>query len=425
MSLPVCAKTGHVGRPSRFLLLGLSLGYFMVLLDTTVVTVALPAIGGDLAGGIAGLQWVSNGYTITFAAFLFTAGRLSDRYGGRRVFLVGAGAFGVLSALSAAASSIGMLVVLRLLLGAAGALLLPTSLAVITTAYPAPARTIGNWAAITGLALVAGPVVGGVLVDLAGWRSIFLVNVPIAIGGLVLTARLAPETVRGKSGTDVLGQGAAIVVLGALVYGLIERDVVAYCVAAGAAMLFLIAERRAGAAALLPLRLFGRTFSAALSGGLLANFGLSAVLFVLSLYFQETLGYEPWAAGLMFLPLTIPTAVNPVFTGRLVGRVGPRIPATIGLVSMAAGALLITATPLLGLFVLGLGVSFALPALVAGVAAAVPKELVGIGAGALNAARQVGASLGVAVLGAVPSATALPVLAGVLGLGALVAVVGL
>ncbi|AUG79108.1 MFS transporter [Kitasatospora sp. MMS16-BH015] len=412
-------------KPSRTLLIGLSLGYFMVLLDMTIVSVALPAISRYLHVGMSGLQWVTNGYTITFAALLLTAGWLSDRFGGRRTFLTGLVAFGVLSGVSALATNLSTLVVLRLALGIAGALLLPASLAIITNVYTVPAeraRAVGSWAAITGAALAAGPVVGGVLTETVGWRAIFLINVPLALVSFAITAKLAPETARKqRSGLDLPGQVTGVVALAALVYALIEGPdkgwgstgvVIAFALAVVAAAVFLGAEKRAGDAAMLPLRMFrNKSFSAALVAGLLANFGLSGLLFVLSLYFQDGRNYSSIAAGLAFLPLTLPTAFNPIFTGRLVGRIGSRRPATIGFVLMAVGALvqapftdnsgLGLAATIVGLLAFGFGVSFALPALVAGVAGTVPTELAGIGAGTLNSARQVGASLGVAILGVI------------------------
>lgn len=412
-------------RPSGAVLVGLSLGYFMVLLDTTIVTVALPAIGTSFTGGLSALQWVVNGYTTTFAALLLTGGWLADRYGGRRVFLIGLAAFGLLSAVSAVALSLAMLVVLRLLLGAAGALLLPTSLAIITNAYTDPAaraRAVGNWAAITGFALVCGPVLGGLLVDTVGWRAIFLINVPLAAISFGITARLAPETARKpRSELDLVGQLTAIVALSALVYGLVEGPargwasapvVVAFIVALVAGAQFVVTEARSHEAAMLPLQLFrSRSFSSALVGGLLANFGLAGTLFVLSLFFQDSRGYSPLQTGLIFLPLTLPTAFNPIFTGRLVARIGPRTPATLGFALMGAGTLLqapftgnsLTAViaSVVGLLSFGVGMSFALPSLVASVAGSVPVQLAGIGAGALNSFRQVGASLGVATLGIV------------------------
>jgi DHA2 family methylenomycin A resistance protein-like MFS transporter len=421
---PVAAPARPEG-PSRTLLIGLSLGYFMVLLDMTIVSVALPTISRHLHVGLSGLQWVTNGYTITFAALLLTAGWLSDRLGGRRVFLWGLVAFGVLSGVSAAANTLPVLVGLRLALGAAGALLLPASLAIITNAYTDPAqraRAVGSWAAITGAALAAGPVVGGVLTDTVGWRAIFLINVPLALASFLITVRMAPETARKqRSGLDLTGQLSGVVALAALVYGLIEGPAKswtaagvlgAFALSAVAAAVFVGAELRAGDAAMLPLRMFrSRGFSSALAAGLLANFGLSGLLFVLSLFFQDARGYSSFNAGLAFLPLTLPTAFNPIYTGRLVGRIGPRRPATIGFVLMGVGALLqapftgnsagALAATVVGLMAFGFGVSFALPALVAGVVSTVPPELAGIGSGALNSARQVGASLGVAVLGVI------------------------
>ncbi|MFF4341941.1 MFS transporter [Kitasatospora sp. NPDC001540] len=422
---PAATTPAGSAGPPRTLLIGLSLGYFMVLLDMTVVSVALPAIAEHLGVGLSGLQWVTNGYTVTFAALLLTAGWLADRFGGRRVFLCGLVAFGALSGLSALATTLPELVALRLALGAAGALLLPASLAVVTHAYPEPAaraRAVGSWAAITGAALAAGPVVGGVLTDTVGWRAIFLINVPLAAAGLLVTARLAPETARKpRGGLDLTGQVSAVVALAALVYALIEgpdagwgsaRVPTAAALAVLAAAVFVAAELRAGDAAMVPLRMFRSPgFSTAVGAGLLANFGLSGLLFVLSLFFQDGRGYSPAVAGLVFLPLTLPTAFNPIYTGRLVGRIGPRRPATLGFLLMGVGALVqapftgdsapALAATVLGLLAFGSGVSFALPALVAGTASTVPAELAGTGAGVLNSARQVGASLGVAVLGAV------------------------
>jgi DHA2 family methylenomycin A resistance protein-like MFS transporter len=408
------------------LLVGLALGYFMVLMDTTIVTVALPDIGRNLSGGLASLQWVSNGYTLTFAAFLLTAGTLSDRFGGRRVFLVGLWSFAVISAVSALAGSIAMLVVLRTLLGVSGALLLPTSLAIVANTFTDPAaraKALGSWAAITGVALAAGPLVGGVLTDTFGWRAIFLVNVPVAAVSILIATRSAKETNRKPArGIDLPGQILAICALASLTYGLIQAGtdgwtapvvLAALAVFVVTGVLFVLAERRPATdthTPMLPLNLFrSSTFSAALFAGLLINFALSGVLFTLSLFFQGGRGYSAFAAGLAFLPLTLPTAFNPIFTGRLVARIGPRMPATLGFVLMGVGTLIQAFTTSssaasvtvssIGLLLLGFGISFAMPSLVVGVMSSVPRELSGIGSGALNSARQTGAVLGVAVLG--------------------------
>lgn len=411
-------------RPNSWLLFGLSLGYFMVLLDTTIVTVALPAIGRDLHGDLGALQWVGGAYTLTFAALLLTAGALADRLGARPLFLGGLWAFGIVSGLSALAGSIGMLIGMRALLGVAGAALLPTSLAIIAAAFPDPvarARALGGWAAITGIALAAGPVLGGALTDLAGWRAIFVINVPIAAAGIALTAKLAPVSARHPARElDVGGQLAAIGALTGLTFGLIQGGslgwtdpmvIGAFSLAVAAATAFVVIERR-GSAPMLPLYLFGdRTFSAGLVAGLLVNFGLSGTMFVLALFFQESRGWAPFVAGVAFLPLTVPTAFNPIFTGRLVARVGPRTPATVGFLLMAVGALAqvpFTAIPgapaavnAIGLLLMGFGVSYAIPALVTATVTAMPPEHAGIGSGALNSARQTGAVLGVAVLGTI------------------------
>lgn len=410
------------------LLLGLSLGYFMVMLDTTVVTVALPAIGEDLSGSLTGLQWVSNGYTLTFAALLLTAGALSDRYGGRTVFLTGLWLFAVFSGLSAVATSMSALIALRALLGVAGALLLPTSLAVIAHAYTDPAaraRAMGGWAAISGTALAAGPLVGGVLTDTLGWQSIFLLNIPVGLVCVAITMKYAPVSApKPAKGVDLPGQISAVLALAGLTYALIESrprgwgstEVLSgFAVFAVAGMLFLLAERReetATHAPMLPLEMFrNRTLSAGLLAGLLVNFGLSGILFVLSLFFQEAHDYSAFSAGLAFLPLTLPTAFNPVFTGRLVARIGARKPAIAGFLMMGAGVLIQSASTAdstvslvamcVGLLVLGFGVSFSIPPLMTAIVGSVAKEQAGIASGALNSARQTGAVLGVAVLGAV------------------------
>ncbi|MGW4160219.1 MFS transporter [Streptomyces sp. NPDC004788] len=419
---------GSPARSHRGLLVGLALGYFMVLMDTTIVTVALPGIGTSLKAGLSSLQWVSNGYTLTFAAFLLTAGTLSDRFGGRRVFLVGLWTFGLISGVSALANSVELLVVLRALLGVSGALLLPTSLAIVANTFADPAaraKALGSWAAITGVALAAGPLVGGVLTDAIGWRAIFLVNIPIALVSIAITAKSAKETNRSTArGLDLPGQLTAIVALAALTFGLIQGGSAgwtapevlgSFVVFVVAAALFIMVERREATerhTPMLPLKLFSSsTFSAALFAGLLINFALSGVLFTLSLLFQQGRGYSAFLAGLAFLPLTLPTAFNPIFTGRLVARIGPRKPATAGFVLMGVGTLVqafttsgsavSVAVSSLGLLMLGFGISYAMPSLVVSVMGSVPRELSGIASGALNSARQTGAVVGVAILGSI------------------------
>lgn len=382
------------------LLAGLSLGYFLVMLDTTIVTVALPALSPSLADQ----QWISNGYTLTFAAFLLTAGAWSDRYGARRVFFLGLLSFAVLSLLSALSVSVPMLIALRALLGLAGALLVPSSLSLIAVTHPEPAsraKAMGVWAAVSGTGLVAGPLLGGLLTEAFGWRAIFVVNVPVALIAMALS-RHAPVTPAKPRRTDLNGQVSAVIALSTLTYALVERNWWVLLPSVLAATVFVMSQRRPDA--MLPSRLISRNLLA----GAMVNFALSGVLFVLSLYFQETRGYSPSSTGLAFLPLTIPTAFNPIFTGRMVARIGPRIPAVSGFLLMSAGTLLQALAPALSvgaLILLGFGVSLAIPALLTAVVGSAPRELAGIAGGALNAARQTGAVLGVAILGSLLTVT--------------------
>jgi DHA2 family methylenomycin A resistance protein-like MFS transporter len=452
--------TPQPGAPRRrgLLLLGLSLGYFMVLLDTSVVNVALPAIRSDFGGGLTGLQWVVNGYTLTFAALLLTMGAFADRFGGRKTFLVGTWAFLIASGVTAASPNLGFLIGMRGVLGVAGAALLPASMAVIATTFTDPAqraRALGSWAAITGLALAAGPVVGGVLTDVFGWRSIFIINVPVALASVLITRALAPETARSAHRRiDLPGQISAVLALGGITFGVIESEqrgwtsvpvLVALAVGVVSVMAFIAVEHRPAGphGPMLPPQLFrNRIFSVGLINGLLVNFGLSGVLFVMSLYFQQARGLSALMAGLAFLPLTLPTAFNPVYTGRLVARSGPRVPSVLGFFLMTAGAVVQlffvggTGAPHavligFGLLVFGFGVSFAIPSLVVSVVSSTPKEQAGVGSGALNSARQTGAVIGVAVLGSVlhsagsaahGSRTALIVAAAALTAGLLLAI---
>ncbi len=406
------------------LLLGISLGYFMVLLDTTVVSVALPAIHADLGGGITGLQWIVNAYTIVFAGLLLSMGTITDKLGAKRIYIVGLALFFAASGFSAMAQSLGALIVLRALLGVGGAALLPASLTLIAHVFPEPAmraRALGIWGAVTGVALAAGPVVGGLLVDSLGWRSIFLLNLPLAVISLILTSRYTTETTRQPQlRLDLAGQVPAISFIVVLSFALMEGGaygwsspliLVALGIALACIILFLIVEATSKAP-LLPLRLFKKpTLSAGMLAGMLVNIGLSGILFMMPLFFQQTRGLSAHSAGLALLPMMIPMAINPIFTGRIVGRTGPRIPMTAGFLLGAMGMLLLIGKDgntdytltMIGLFLLGIGISFTIPALMAAVISSVPTDQVGAISGALNSSRQLGATLGVAILGAILS----------------------
>lgn len=406
------------------LLLGLSLGYFMVLLDMTVVSVALPAIRVDLGGGITGLQWVVNAYTIVFAGLLLSMGAIADKLGAKRVYIGGLILFLAASAVSAAAPSLGLLIGLRAILGVGGAALLPASLSLFAHTFPDPAqraRALGIWAAVTGIAMASGPVIGGLLVDTLGWRSIFLLNVPLAVISLIMTVQFVGETDRHPQRSfDLAGQISAIAAIVALSFALMEGEswgwrspviMGAFALALLCAIAFLRVEAR-GKTPLLPLQLFrNSTVSAGMMAGLAINIGISGILFILPLYWGQVRGLSAHMAGLALLPMMVPMAFNPIFTGRIVARIGARIPMTIGFGLGAVGTILQVGVErvggytltLVGLLLIGFGVSLTVPALMAAVISAVPKEQTGAASGALNSSRQLGATLGVAILGAMLS----------------------
>jgi DHA2 family methylenomycin A resistance protein-like MFS transporter len=400
-------------------LLGIALGYFMVLLDMTVLSVAEPDLARSLGSSVAGLQWVVTGYTVVFGALLLSAGAIADRFGAHRAFRVGIAAFGAGSLLSAFAPNLWALVALRALLGAAAAACVPASMAMIARLYPEPAeraRAVATWAATSGAALAAGPIAGGILVDLAGWPAIFLVNVPLAAVTLALTAGRAVRCPRGDRAIDAASQLAACAALALLTDALIALGSgavthAAWSIAAtlGAGSAFAVLERRSATPVLLPAMLTARGMPAALLAGAAVNFTMTGVLFVLPLLFQQTLRLTPSETGVAFLPMTLPFAINPLLTGRIVARVGPRAPILAGLALLTAGGLVFGGTVLAGaaypalvagLVCTGFGVSLALPALVTAVVTAAPEGTAGAAGGLLNAIRQMGATLGVAAMGA-------------------------
>ncbi|MFD0688578.1 MFS transporter [Actinomadura fibrosa] len=407
------------GARRRPALLGISLGYFMVLLDTTVLSVAEPDLARSLHGTVAGLQWTVTGYTVVLGALLLSAGAVADRHGAHRVFRAGVAAFGIGSLLCALAPDLWTLVALRAVLGVAAAACVPASMAMITRLYPEPAeraRAVAAWAATSGAALAAGPLAGGALVGAAGWRAVFLVNVPLAALVLLLVAGPAVRCPRGARAIDWPAQLLACAAAGLLTDALIALGAGAAAhaswSAAGAAVAgtaFALRERRSAAPVLLPAVLRTVGMPPALLAGAAVNFAITGVLFVLPLFLQRALHLGAFATGLAFLPMTLPFAFNPLLTGRIVARTGPRPPVLAGLALLAAGGAALGAAmhagasyPWLvaGLLATGFGVSFALPALATMVVTAAPAGTAGAAGGLLNAVRQLGAALGVAVMGA-------------------------
>jgi DHA2 family methylenomycin A resistance protein-like MFS transporter len=402
-----------------FTLAAMSLGYGVVQLDVTIVNTALNSIGASLGGGVSELQWVVSTYTIAFAALILTAGTLGDRLGAKNIFMAGFAIFTAASLGCALAPTSGVLIAARAVQGVGAAILVPNSLALLNHAYgneTERGRAVGVWAAGASLALTAGPLIGGGLIEIAGWRSIFLVNLPIGLGALWLTWRYGTDTTRTQHRLDLPGQAAAIGMLGVLAGAIIEGGRVGWTnawVVAGfgafvtLAALFLVQERRA-AQPMLPLSLFAhRMFALTSLVGLLVNIAFYGLIFVLSLYFQQINHWSSFVTGLAFVPMM--GAVLPVnlVAPRLTERIGAPIVIALGALIAAAGCL-----GLLGLergtaywaicgqlLAMGGGLGLLVPPLTSTLLGSVEKVRSGVAAGVLNSTRQTGSVLGVAVFG--------------------------
>ncbi|GAA2493056.1 MFS transporter [Streptomyces longisporus] len=412
----------HEGSP-RTVLFVMCTGYFLVLLDVTIVNVALPRIGSDLGTDIGGLQWVVDGYALALAALMLTSGTAGDLYGHRRVVLAGLVVFGAGSLACGLAPGVPVLVAARVVQGVGAALLLPGTLAIISRAFPedaARARAIGVWAGIGSLALPAGPLLGGALTETLGWRAIFLLNVPIVLLALVWSAAIVRESREEQARRlDVPGLLLGSLLLLATTYAFIEggragagapQVLVAAALAVLAVPALAVVELRRGDDAMLPVPLLRRpAFDAANVVAGIMNMGTLGTLFVLMLFLQSVQGRSALLAGAAVIPLFAPLAVIAPFGGRITSRIGSRLPAAAGLLVATAGlALLVLAAPhspylvLLPAFLLwGIGMGFLTPAVVAAAIAAVPAERSGLASAMNNTARQTGGAIGIAVAGAV------------------------
>jgi MFS transporter, DHA2 family, methylenomycin A resistance protein len=412
---------------SRFALPAICLGYFMVILDATAVNLSLPALGRDIGGGVGALQWVVDGYTLTFAASLLSAGSLGDRFGANRIFCGGLGLFVAASAACGLAPGAGSLVAARLVQGVAAAVLVPSSLALLRAAYDDPgarARAVGVWGGVSGVAAASGPVVGGVLTQVASWRLVFFINAPIGLAALLLTVRYVPRPPgHGRRGFDLPAQAVAIGGLGVLTFTLIEARswgtpviLAAFAATAVLVVVFVGLERRAGDP-MLPLGLFrDRAFRGGTAIGLLINLGFYGQLFVTSVYFQTTRHMSPVHAGLALLPEGIVVPVASFLSGRLTSRTGTRPIMMAGLCAGAAGLFGLMAagphTPYLALVLplaaAGFGMAFTMPAATTTVVEAAPAGRAGVASGAINTGRQIGSTVGVALLGTLSVVAGLP-----------------
>ena len=394
-------------------------GLFMIQLDLTIVNVALRDIQQSLGASVSGLQWVVDAYALLFAGLMLSTGDLGDLFGHRRIFLSGLGVFILGSIGCALAPGLTALIAARALQGVGSSALLPTSLAILNHAFSDTrerAMALGLWAGVSGLSLVAGPTLGGLLVGALGWRSIFWINLPVGLAAITLAWWAVRESreARGRN-LDVPGQLLGVIFVGALLFALIEGNglgwgstaiVGAFFLAATGFAAFVVVERRS-TAPMIELRFFKNyTFSAANLASGTMNFAMFGLLFAISLFFQQAQGFSPIETGLRMLPLLAPLTFLAPFGGRLVGTVGPRLPSG-GLLFSALGMLVLSQIDVQtgyksiwpALLLTGLGLAPATPALVAAATGSVPPERAGMASAINNTARQGAGAFGVAILG--------------------------
>ncbi|WP_159472235.1 MFS transporter [Streptomyces caniferus] len=394
----------------------------VVVMDISIVNVALPSIRRDLHTSESGLQWTVDAYTLVLAGFLVLAGSTADRFGRRRIFQTGLAAFGCGSLLCGLAPSIGWLIAARALQALGGTMLNPVALAIVATAFPDPAeraRAIGVFASVSGLSLALGPILGGALVDGFGWHAIFWINVPIVAAALVCTALFVPESRAPRARRfDLVGQALVILVLGSVVFAIIESRELGWtspvilgllAVAVLGVLGILVYEPRR-VDPLLELRLFRSVpFSSALVMAVFALCGFGAFLFVTGQYLQDVRGLSAFTAGLCLLPVGALVLVLSPFTGRLIGAHGPRLPLVVagGALALGGGASLrlgpATALPIvLAVYVLfGVFLGTVNPPITNTAVSGMPRSMAGVATSLASAGRQTGTTLGVAVSGTI------------------------
>ena len=407
-------------------LAAVSFGLFMIMLDNTVVNVALPSIQADIGAELSELQWIVTGYALSFAALMLIGGKLADAYGRRLIFVVGIVVFTLASLWCGLADSGNMLIIARIVQGVGAALMNPATLSIIAATFPPKERgmAIGIWAGVSALALAIGPLAGGLLTEHLSWHWIFFVNVPIGVVAIAASYLLITES---KDSTheslDLPGLGTSALGLFALTYGLIEantygwssaRIVGSFVVAVVSLTAFLVIERRRRSP-MLDLSLFrSGTYAGANIAMLLVALSMFGVFFFVSLYMQNILGYSAVQAGAAFLPMTLMVILVAPIAGKSSDKYGSRWLMTIGMVLLGvqllylsqldAGASFWNLLP--GFLVGGLGMALTMTPTAAAATRAVPVEKSGVGSAVLNAMRQVGGSVGIALMGAIVAAQA-------------------
>ncbi|MFF5981549.1 MFS transporter [Streptomyces olindensis] len=392
----------------------------IVSLDNTVLNVALPSMQQDLHASTSGLQWTIDAYTLVLASLLMLAGSTADRIGRKRVFMAGLVVFTVGSVLCSLAPNLEALVVFRMVQAVGGSMLNPVAMSIITNTFTDPrerARAIGAWGAVVGISMAAGPLVGGLLVESVGWRSIFWINLPVGLAALLLTLRFVPESRAPRARRpDPVGQVLVIALFGSLTYAIIEAPSTAFAslaplvVLALAALTALLWYEPRRAEPLIDLRFFrSAPFSGATVIAISAFAALGGFLFLSTLYLQNVRGLTALEAGLWMLPMAVPTFVCAPLSGRLVGARGPRLPLVIAGLAMTVSAVLFAAfeaetsnvTLFIGYVLFGVGFGFVNAPITNTAVSGMPRAQAGVAAAVASTSRQLGQTLGVAVVGAV------------------------
>jgi EmrB/QacA subfamily drug resistance transporter len=407
-------------------LAAVSFGLFMIMLDNTVVNVALPAIQEDLGVGLSELEWVVSGYALTFAALMLIGGKLADAYGRRLIFVIGIVVFTLASLACGLSTSGDMLIAARVAQGAGAALMNPATLSIIAATFPPRERgtAIGIWAGVSALALAIGPLVGGLITEHIGWNWIFFVNVPVGIVAVAASFLFIDES-RDETHVrlDLPGLATSGIGLFALTYGLIEANthgwssprIVGAFVLAGLSLAAFVLLERHQRAPMLPLDLFRNgTYTGANLVVLLVALAMFGVFFFMSLYMQTILGYSAVQTGAAFLPMTILIILVAPVAGRMSDRFGSRGLMTVGMVLVAAQLLYFstlgtdsTFWNLLPAFLVGgMGMALTMTPSAAAATRNVPVDKAGVGSAVLNAARQIGGSIGIALMGAIMARSA-------------------
>jgi len=396
---------------------------FMIMLDNTVVNVALPSIQRSLHTTLGNLEWTVNAYTLTFGVLLVTGGRMGDIFGRRRMFLSGVVLFAVSSAAIGLAPSDSLLIAGRAIQGVGAAFMMPATLSIITNTFPAAerGRAIGTWAGVSALALALGPVVGGALTQYVSWRAIFFINVPVAVGAVAVTLFATHES-RDETidrTIDIPGIATLSIGLTALILALVEstswgwgstKVIALLAIAAIGLVAFMLVELKYSAAPMVQFEFFkSRTFFGANLVAFIVSFAMLAMFFLTALYIQNILGYSPLQAGVRFLPTTLMIVLIAPIAGRLADRIGPRPPMVVGLALSTLSLFLQTRitvssgyTDLLPAFVLmGIGMALVMSPMSTAAMNAVPATKAGVASGILSMNRMVGGTFGVALLGTV------------------------